>query len=261
MDINFIKNAISLQNSLANSFAYLVQCLDDIEATVSQRCLLNLESIRTNSLKLMISCLELQFDTIIIDRPIILQTIFQLYNHLSERRFLTWDFFLNRFDALFLEAQVVLQAQNEITYTRDLKNSNVHSEAYQKKLERAQLALNNAKNLSTNSNASTTGGEESSSGKLTNGNKQSSVHSDSEQLDDKSILMLKQPVAAPPILRRKASKMSGATSGTNSNLLPEKFQHFPNTFCANDNQFKQQMTNEEAHQVKLHISLQIMFLR
>lgn len=93
LDINFIKNALSLQNSLANCFAYLVQCLDDIEATVSQRTLLNLESIRTNSLKLMISCLELQFDTMILDRPIILQTIFQLYNHLSERRFLTWDFF------------------------------------------------------------------------------------------------------------------------------------------------------------------------
>ena len=122
LDINFIKNALSLQNSLANAFCYLVQCLDDIEATVSQRTLLSIEAIRTNSLKLMISCLELQFDTMILDRPIILQTIFQLYNHLSERRFLTWDFFLNRFDALFLEAQVVLQASGEITYTRDLKN-------------------------------------------------------------------------------------------------------------------------------------------
>lgn len=122
LDINFIKNALSLQNSLANAFCYLVQCLDDIEATVSQRTLLSIEAIRTNSLKLMISCLELQFDTMILDRPIILQTIFQLYNHLSERKFLTWDFFLNRFDALFLEAQVVLQASGEITYTRDLKN-------------------------------------------------------------------------------------------------------------------------------------------
>lgn len=122
LDIAFIKNALSLQNSLANAFCYLVQCLDDIEATVSQRTLLSIEAIRTNSLKLMISCLELQFDTMILDRPIILQTIFQLYNHLSERKFLTWDFFLNRFDALFLEAQVVLQASGEITYTRDLKN-------------------------------------------------------------------------------------------------------------------------------------------
>ena len=245
LDINFIKNALSLQNSLANCFAYLVQCLDDIEATVSQRTLLNLESIRTNSLKLMISCLELQFDTMILDRPIILQTIFQLYNHLSERRFLTWDFFLNRFDALFLEAQVVLQSSGEITYTRDLKNSNVHSEAYQKKLERAQMALNNAKNLNPNSSSTTnttsnTTVEQDS--KIIN-EKQTPIQYDSEQLDDKGAL-LKQPTA--PILRRKASKMSATGSGAN---LPEKFQHFPNTFCANDNQFKQQMTNEEAHQI------------
>ena len=255
LDINFIKNAISLQNSLANAFAYLVQCLDDIEATVSQRTLLNLESIRTNSLKLMISCLELQFDTMILDRPIILQTIFQLYNHLSERKFLTWDFFLNRFDALFLEAQVVLQSNGEITYTRDLKNSNVHSEAYQKKLERAQMALNNAKNVNLNSSVSATNTSatattsatiEQDSNKLIANDKQPSIQSDSEHLDDKSTL--KQPAA--PILRRKASKMSGGgSSGTNLPAVPEKFQHFPNTFCANDNLFKQQMTNEEAHQI------------
>ena len=118
----------------------------------------------------------------------------------------------------------------------------MHSEAYQKKLERAQLALNNAKNFNLSSSSTTTTTEQDSN-KLAN-EKQSSVQSDSEQLDDKGAL-LKQPVA--PILRRKASKMSGAGgSGTN---LPEKFQHFPAAFRANDNQFKQQMTNEEAHQI------------
>lgn len=79
--------------------------------------------------------------------------------------------------------------------------------------------------------------------------KQNSIQSDSDQLDDKSNTLLKQPSA--PILRRKASKMSAIGSGTNlpEKFIGEKFQHFPNTFCANDNQFKQQMTNEEAHQI------------
>src|SRR5581483_7734818 len=120
---------------------YLVHCLDDIEASVAQRALLCFEMIKTPSLKLLLWCLEVQFDLIIVDRPMILQTIFQLYNHMSDRRFLTWDFFLNRFDSLFMENQVSLERIGEITHTRDLKNSNVNSEMYQKKLTRAQEAL------------------------------------------------------------------------------------------------------------------------
>ena len=84
---------------------------------------------------------EAQFDLVIPDRPTILQTVFQLYNHLSERRFLTWDFFLNRFDALFLEGQISLERLGEAITKRDLKNSNVNSEAYQIKLKRAEEAL------------------------------------------------------------------------------------------------------------------------
>lgn len=109
VDSSSVKNCPSLQSSLANAFCYFVHCLDDIESTVAQRALLNLETIKTNSLKLMLWCLEAQFDLVMIDRPMILQTVFQLYNHLSDRRFLTWDFFLNRFDALFVEAQVGIE--------------------------------------------------------------------------------------------------------------------------------------------------------
>lgn len=69
-------------------------------------------------MQLLVWCLEAQFDTVILDRPMILQTVYQLYSHLSERRFLTWDFFLNRFDALFMEAQISLERSGEITYTR-----------------------------------------------------------------------------------------------------------------------------------------------
>lgn len=137
-----VKNAASLQSSLAAAFCYLVHCLDDIESTVAQRALLNLETIKATSLRLLVWCLETQFDLVLIDRPMILQTVFQLYNHLSDRRFLTWDFFLNRFDTLFIEAQVILEQAGELAYTRDLKNTNVNSEIYRKKILRVQEALN-----------------------------------------------------------------------------------------------------------------------
>lgn len=63
-------------------------------------------------------CLETQFDSVIVDRPMVLQSLYQLHNCLSDRHILTWDFFLNRFDALFLEAQITLEKTGDITYLR-----------------------------------------------------------------------------------------------------------------------------------------------
>jgi hypothetical protein len=50
--------------------------------------------------------METQFDLVIADRPIILQSLYQLHNCLCDRRILSWEFFLNRFDTLFIEAQI-----------------------------------------------------------------------------------------------------------------------------------------------------------
>lgn len=58
------------------------------------------------SLQLLLYCLETQFDLVIVDRPMVLQSIYQLHNTLSDRKILSWEFFLNRFEALFLEAQI-----------------------------------------------------------------------------------------------------------------------------------------------------------
>lgn len=63
-------------------------------------------------------CLETQFDTVIVDRPMVLQSLYQLHNSLSERKILTWDFFLNRFDTLFIEAQITLEKTGDISYLR-----------------------------------------------------------------------------------------------------------------------------------------------
>jgi len=138
-----IKNSTLLQSTMASAFCYVVHCLDDIEAIVAQRALVSLEMMKTASLKLLLWCLEVQFDYIVVDRPMILRSVFQLYNHLRDRRFLTWDFFLNRFDTIFLEAQIHLQQTGEIpSFTmQDLKNTNTKSEIYQKKIIRAREAL------------------------------------------------------------------------------------------------------------------------
>lgn len=64
-------------------------------------------------------CLETQFDSVIVDRPMVLQSIYQLHNSLSDRKILSWEFFLNRFDALFLEAQLNLEkTSGDISYFR-----------------------------------------------------------------------------------------------------------------------------------------------
>jgi len=66
----------------------------------------------------LILCLETQFDSVIVDRPMVLQSLYQLHNSLSDRRILTWEFFLNRFDTLFLEAQINLEKSGDVTYLR-----------------------------------------------------------------------------------------------------------------------------------------------
>ncbi|RWS14223.1 protein unc-79-like protein [Dinothrombium tinctorium] len=228
-----VKNSPLLQSSLANAFCFLVHCLDDTESTVAQRALLSLESIKTASLKLIVWCLEIQFDLVILDRPIILQTVFQLYNHLSDRRFLTWDFFLNRFDALFLEAQISLEKIGELSYTRDLKNSNVNSEVYQKKLSRAHEALTQTH---VSRSLSVSFGEKlpykrTMSAPLTNN------VSHPEKIYPRQ--------SSAPTMRRKSTKNTGSTA------IPEKFsekfsQHLPNSFLT-DHQMKEKLAREESH--------------
>ena len=133
----------------------MIHALDDINSAVAQRALLVLESMRAASLRLYVHCLEMQFDLVIVDRSLVLSSLLQLFNHLMpligeeskiQRRVLTWDMFLNRFDALFLEAQVYAQRYSEGTMeiaepTRDLRNTNIHSETFKKKLNRTHEAL------------------------------------------------------------------------------------------------------------------------
>jgi hypothetical protein len=62
----------------------------------------------------LIQCLEFQFDTVIQDRSLILHRMQLLSYVLGKVRILSWEFFLNRFDTLSLEAQVDLESSGDI---------------------------------------------------------------------------------------------------------------------------------------------------
>lgn len=234
LEPNTVKNSPLLQSSLANAFCYLVHCLDDINVSVAERALLSLETIKTVSLKLLVWCLEAQFDTVIVDRPMILQTLHQLYNHLSERRFLTWDFFLNRFDALFIEAQINLERTGEVSSTRDLKNSNKNSEVYQRKLNRAHEALSLKKAGRSLTSSIGTKWPYKRAFSAPGG-----MLAQKDKLDKEKVYGRQ---SSAPVLKRKSSRMSSSAGSVTG--FPS-IQHFPNSFFP-DGHIKD-MVQEEAH--------------
>ncbi|XP_022658130.1 protein unc-79 homolog isoform X4 [Varroa destructor] len=225
-----VRNSPLLQSSLANAFCYLCHCMDDINSAVAQRALLCLDTIKTVSLKLFIWCLEAQFDTVVVDRPMILQTIFQLSSHFSERRFLSWDFFLNRFDALFMEAQILMERNGEIAYTRDLKNSNKNSEVFQRKLTRAQEALS----LSRTNRSLTSSLATKYPYKRTMSAPGLLRASDPKGQHDKEKIHSRQ--CSAPVLKRKSSRLSTGPAAGMALVMAATIptQHFPNSFFQGD---------------------------
>ncbi|XP_072766929.1 protein unc-79 homolog isoform X2 [Anoplolepis gracilipes] len=151
MDSTPLRNILSLQAALANAFCYLITSMDDNNVYVAQRATLYLGTIHDAAVRSLILCLETQFDSVIVDRPMVLQSLYQLHNSLSDRRILTWEFFLNRFDTLFLEAQINLEKSGDIAYLRDLKNTDLNSEVFMKKLHRAHEALSQSDGSGTSS--------------------------------------------------------------------------------------------------------------
>ncbi|XP_076235457.1 UNC-79 domain-containing protein [Calliopsis andreniformis] len=152
MDSTPLRNVISLQAALANAFCYLIASMDDTNVYVAQRSTLYLGTIHDTAMRSLILCLETQFDSVIVDRPMVLQSLYQLHNSLSDRHILTWEFFLNHFEALFLEAQLNLERSGDLLpYLRDLRNTDLSSEMFMKKLQRAQEALSQSDGSGTNS--------------------------------------------------------------------------------------------------------------
>ena len=62
----------------------------------------------------MCYCLEFQFDSVISDRTLILQRLLLIQVNLPSVPIFSWEFFLNRFDTLCLEAQLDLESNGEV---------------------------------------------------------------------------------------------------------------------------------------------------
>lgn len=60
-------------------------------------------------LQLMCLCLESQFDNSVMDRALIITRIQQLTSILPDQEILTWEFFIQRFEGLAIESQLLMK--------------------------------------------------------------------------------------------------------------------------------------------------------
>ncbi|GAB6020639.1 hypothetical protein CHUAL_003310 [Chamberlinius hualienensis] len=240
LDPNLVYHSQWVQSSLSNAFSYLINCLDDISPHVSDRTSLYLDTIQNSTLKCLCWCLEVQFDAVIIDRPMILQTLFQLYNCLPNRTVLTWEFFLNRFDTLYLEAQVTLEKSGDIAYPKDLKNTDSNSEVFTQKLNRAHEAINHFGNQSLRSLSASLGPKLRYKRTLS---APCGLIYKQDKLVDKEKVFNRQYSA--PVLKRKSSKF-GVT-----HIHHPLAAHFPNHLFP-DGHLQEQSHDEQSFLTTFH---------
>ncbi|CEF65747.1 Protein unc-79 homolog [Strongyloides ratti] len=136
-----------LMTSLSCAFCHLIISANDPNCSVSQRAILSIQALPSTSLQIISLCLEAQFDSCIIDRPLIIQRL-QLLTQLipNDQQILSWDFFIQHFETLALEAQIKNQG-GESTFVQDLLHTNPTSDLYQKKVTKARKSLNEASHV------------------------------------------------------------------------------------------------------------------
>ncbi len=126
-------------SSLSFAFCHLINSIHDIEPIVAQKAISLIETLSEYSLKCIINCLQLQFDYVIADRTFLLKTFSILYTNLFKncQSILTWDFFLQRFNAISIEHQLL----KEILTPIDINGFNgTNNLAFQRKVNIAKIA-------------------------------------------------------------------------------------------------------------------------
>lgn len=105
----------------------------------------SLETLSDTSLKTVMCALEFQFDTVISDRSIILHRLSKLYTILLRNnanvKILSWEFFLNRFDTLFIESQINMEESGELLSPQSIGGFNTESEHFIRKLNQIRFAM------------------------------------------------------------------------------------------------------------------------
>ncbi|VDL99008.1 unnamed protein product [Schistocephalus solidus] len=128
-------------NAVAHVFCRLIGSLDDYNSVVAQRTAFHLSALDDNALLCCTQCLEHQFDTVAADRSLVLQRMHQLSCALSNRQIFSWDFFIDRFGILSIEAQISERSKPDIDSVSDLNNMNKRGDAFQQQFNRAVFAM------------------------------------------------------------------------------------------------------------------------
>ncbi|XP_072170179.1 protein unc-79 homolog [Diadema setosum] len=133
-----------IMGSLAHAFSILVSSTEDICPAVSARSILMLESIPRKVVKVLVGCLEFQWDSVLEDRVLILSRLRLLHHYMPTAPVLSWEFFMNRLDTLALEAQVDREQDKEFPFPMDTSRSSAglgdRTDIFMNKLNRARLA-------------------------------------------------------------------------------------------------------------------------
>ena len=130
----------NLFSSLSFAFRHLINAVNDAEPIVAQKAISLIETLSDYSLKSICCCLQLQFDCVIADRTFIIQILSNLYTILSKNHqsVLTWDFFLQRFNAIYIETQL----SKEVLTPADISGiSGTNNISLQRKINMAKFAL------------------------------------------------------------------------------------------------------------------------
>ena len=133
-----IRLNMNVYSSLAYAFANLIYSTNDIEPIVAQKTLTLIETFSEQSIKSIVQCFELQFDTVIVDRTIILKLLSTLYTISSKNQtILSWEFFMQRFNTLHFETQL----NGNVLSPVDISGISSNNSNFQRKLNIARFAL------------------------------------------------------------------------------------------------------------------------
>ncbi|XP_034153382.1 protein unc-79 homolog isoform X2 [Esox lucius] len=151
LDICSVTKNHLLKYSLAHAFCCFLASVEDVNPAVATRARLLLDTIKRPALQGLCLCLDFQFDTVVRDRPIILSKLLMLHHLKQEVPALSWEFFVNRFETLSLEAQLHLDCNKEFPFPTTITavRTNVAnlSDAAMWKIRRARFARNRQKSV------------------------------------------------------------------------------------------------------------------
>ncbi|XP_041828029.1 protein unc-79 homolog isoform X4 [Melanotaenia boesemani] len=151
LDIGAVTKNHLLKYSLAHAFCCFLASVEDVNPAVATRARLLLDTIKRPALQGLCLCLDFQFDTVVRDRPIILSKLLLLHFLKKDIPALSWEFFVNRFETLSLEAQLHLDCNKEFPFPTTITavRTNVAnlSDAAMWKIRRARFARNQQKSV------------------------------------------------------------------------------------------------------------------